>query len=212
MLYIDQPGQTGLSYDVLANGTQDLTDGSGTVIISDFSSRVPGQNNTFLVGTFSSQLLNSSANGTTNAARAVWHFAQVWFQTFPAYKPNDNRISIWTESYGGHYGPSFASFFEEQDMKIANKTWTEVGDTHIIHLDTLGIINGCVDAQVQEPSYPQMAYNNTYGIKAINESMFQSSVDAYTVPGGVRELIKTCRWLAAEGEHTKQGKNDSVNK
>jgi carboxypeptidase C (cathepsin A) len=211
MLYIDQPDQTGLSYDVLANGTQDLTDGSGSVTISDFSSGVPGQNNTFLVGTFPSQLLNSSANGTTNAARALWHFAQVWFQTFPAYKPNDNRISIWTESYGGHYGPSFASFFEEQNMKIANKTWTEVGDTYIIHLDTLGIINGCVDVQVQEPSYPQMAYNNTYGIKAINESVFQSSLDAYTAPGGVRDLINTCRSLAAEGDPTNQGNNVTVN-
>jgi carboxypeptidase C (cathepsin A) len=211
MLYIDQPDQTGLSYDVLANGTQDLTDGSGNVILSDFSSGVPIQNNTFLVGTFSSQLLNSTANGTTNAARALWHFAQVWFQTFPAYKPNDNRISIWTESYGGHYGPSFASFFEEQNMKIANKTWTEAGDTYIIHLDTLGIINGCVDAQVQELSYPQMAYNNTYGIKAINESLFQSSVDAYTAPGGIRDLINTCRRLAAEGDPTNQGNNVTVN-
>ena len=91
----------GLSYDVLLNGTQDLLDPSGDVVISDFMNVVPKQNNTFLVGTFPSQLLNSSANGTTNAARALWHFAQVWFQTFPAYKPNDNRVSIWTESYGG---------------------------------------------------------------------------------------------------------------
>jgi carboxypeptidase C (cathepsin A) len=209
MLYIDQPDQTGLSYDVLANGTQDLTD--DTMTLSDFSSGVPEQNNTFLVGTFSSQLLNSSANGTTNAARALWHFAQVWFQTFPAYKPNDNRISIWTESYGGHYGPSFASFFEEQNMKITNQTWTEVGNTYIIHLDTLGIINGCVDVQVQGLSYPQMAYNNTYGIKTINESVFQSSVGAYTIPGGVRDLINTCRSLAAEGDPTNQGNNVTVN-
>ena len=211
MLYIDQPDQTGLSYDILANGTQDLTDGSGNVMISDFSSGVPTQNNSFLVGTFPSQLLNSSANGTTNAARALWHFAQVWFQTFPDYKPNDDRISIWTESYGGHYGPAFASFFQEQNMKIANKTWTEVGDTYYIHLDTLGIINGCVDVQVQEPSYPQMAYNNTYGIKTINESVYQAALDAYTMPGGVRDLISTCRSLAAEGDPTNQGNNLTVN-
>jgi carboxypeptidase C (cathepsin A) len=211
MLYIDQPDQTGLSYDILANGTQDLTDGSGNVAISDFSGGVPTQNNTFLVGTFPSQLLNSSANGTTNAARALWHFAQVWFELFPAYKPNDDRISIWTESYGGHYGPAFASFFEEQNMKIANKTWTEVGNTYYIHLDTLGIINGCVDVQVQEPSYPQMAYNNTYGIKAINGFVYQASLDAYTMPGGVRDLISTCRRLAAEGDPTNQGNNDTVN-
>jgi hypothetical protein len=77
MLYIDQPDQTGLSYDILANGTQDLTDDSGNVTISDFSSGVPTQNNSFLVGTFPSQLLNSSANGTTNAARALYVFRMI---------------------------------------------------------------------------------------------------------------------------------------
>jgi len=146
MLYIDQPDQTGLSYDILANGTQDLTDASGNVTISDFSSGVPTQNNTFLVGTFPSQLLNSTANGTTNAARALWHFAQVWFQTFPAYKPNDNRISIWTESYGGHYGPSFASFFEEQNhvhlmrlsvALIPNRTYKQARATYSTRLPAI---------------------------------------------------------------------------
>lgn len=211
MLYIDQPDQTGLSYDTLNNGTQDLTDGSGNVAISDFSSGVPKQNNTFIVGTFPSQNLNSSANGTTNAARALWHFAQVWFENFPAYKPNDDRISIWTESYGGHYGPAFAAFFEQQNMKIASKTWTEVGNTYYMHLDTLGIINGCVDVQTQELSNPQMAYNNTYGIQAINQSVYQASVDAYTMPGGVRDLINTCQTLAAAGDPTNQGNNITVN-
>lgn len=114
-LYIDQPNQVGLSYDVLVNGTQDLLNPSGDVIVDDFTSGVPKQNSTFLVGTFPSQLLNSSANGTTNSARTLWHMAQVWFQTFPKYKPNDGRVSIWTESYGGHYGPAFAAFFEEQN-------------------------------------------------------------------------------------------------
>lgn len=97
MLYIDEPNQVGLSYDILANGTQDLTDGSGNVAILDFSNAMPKQNDTFLVGTFPSQLLNSSANGTTNAARALWHFAQVWFQTFPDYKVNfKHRYTIIT--------------------------------------------------------------------------------------------------------------------
>ena len=200
-----------MSYDILVNGTQDLFDPSGDVITDDFSNGVPQQNNTFLIGTFPSQLLPSSVNGTSNAARSIWHFAQVWFQTFPDYKPNDNRISIWTESYGGHYGPAFANFFQEQNEKIANGTWSDVGETYDIHLDTLGIINGCIDTLVQEPSYPEMAFNNTYGIKAINRTVYDQSIAAFTAPGGVRELIEICRALAAEGDPENQGSNATVN-
>ena len=88
-------------------------------------------------------------------------FRPVWFQTFPDYKLNDNRISIWTEFYGDHYGPAFANLFEVQNEKIANGTWSDVGETYEIHLDTLGIINGYIDTLTQEPSYPKMAFNNT---------------------------------------------------
>lgn len=97
MLYIDQPNQVGFSYDVPTNGTRDLTSGNTTTV--DFSTTpIPEQNNTFYVGTFSSGDQNTTANDTQNAAKAMWHFAQAWFQEFPAYKPSDDRISIWTES------------------------------------------------------------------------------------------------------------------
>ncbi|KAK4965231.1 hypothetical protein LTR28_003502, partial [Elasticomyces elasticus] len=211
MLYIDQPVQTGLSYDTLTNGTVDITDSAASVTVADFSAGVPTQNNTFLVGAFPSQDTNSTANGTANAARAIWHFAQVWFQTFPDYKPNDDRISIWTESYGGRYGPAFTAFFEEQNMKIANGTWKEAGAMHYLHLDTLGIVNGCIDLQVQEPSYAEMAYNNTYGIQAINQSIYNAAMEAYTMPGGTRDLIAQCRELATLYDSSNKGNNASVN-
>jgi carboxypeptidase D len=96
MLYIDQPVQVGFSYDYATNGTLDAA--SGNVTMEDFSNGVPEQNNTFYVGTFASQAQSQTANDTFNAARSLWHFAQTWFTEFPDYKPNDDRISIWTES------------------------------------------------------------------------------------------------------------------
>jgi hypothetical protein len=78
MLYIDQPTQTGFSYDILTNGTLDQF--TSTISIADFSDGIPESNNTFLVGTFPSQNQNSTANTTTNGAEAVWHFAQAWLQ------------------------------------------------------------------------------------------------------------------------------------
>ncbi|KAF2232887.1 putative carboxypeptidase S1 [Viridothelium virens] len=210
MLYIDQPNQTGFSFDDLVNGTQDLLDPSRNITIGFPNGTIPMQNHTFLVGTFPSQNNHTSANGTTNAARALWHFAQVWFQSFPEYKPNDDKISIWTESYGGHYGPAFTAFFQEQNMKIKNGTWNEAGETYYMHLDTLGIINGCVDLQLMVPSYPRFAYNNTYGIQAINESIHSKALDVFYGPHGVRDSIANCRAKAAVSDPRNQGDNPMV--
>lgn len=39
-------------------------------------------------------------------------------------------------------------------------------------MDTLGIINGIIDEQIQAPYYPEFAVNNTYGIKSINDTIY----------------------------------------
>ncbi|KAJ5134652.1 hypothetical protein N7448_000328 [Penicillium atrosanguineum] len=210
MLYIDQPNQVGFSYDVATNGTFDQL-GAGWNV-SKWEHGVPVQNNTFYVGTTTSQNAQASANGTENAARSLWHFAQTWFTEFPHYKPHDDRVSIWTESYGGRYGPAFTAFFQEQNEKIEKGTIAAASESHYIHLDTLGIINGCVDLLVQEPTYPKMAYNNTYNIETINQTVYENALDAWSRPGGCKDLIMNCRALAAEGDPHMHGNNETVNK
>jgi len=157
MLYLDQPVQVGFSYDVITNGTFNIA--SDEVSPADFTNGFPTPNNTFMVGTFSSQNGKFTANSTTHAAHALWHFAQTWFEEFPFYKPDDEKIHLWTESYGGIYGPNFFSFFQQQNEKISNGTITEPG-SHYLHLDTLGLINGCIDYEIMQLAYLDMAYNN----------------------------------------------------
>ena len=81
MLFLDQPTQVGLSYDTLQNVTVDLAYG-GVTVLQD-NDTIPEQNTTLLVGTFPSQDGNNTALGSRNAAIAIWHFAQTWFQEFP---------------------------------------------------------------------------------------------------------------------------------
>jgi carboxypeptidase C (cathepsin A) len=167
---------------------------------------VPKQNNTFLVGTFPSYDETITTNGSTNAAVALWHFAQAFFQEFPDYKPNDNRVSIWTESYGGRYGPTTASFFQRQNELINNGS-TANGDKYAIHLDTLGIINGCVDVLSMQQSYPNIAFNNTYGLQTISQSDYSNAMDLFPM---CAEQILACRAMAARLDPTNQGGNRQV--
>ncbi len=210
MLFLDQPTQVGLSYDTLHNVTVDLASGETTLLSEN--GIIPEQNTTLLVGTLPSQDRNNTAQGSRNAAIAIWHFAQTWFQEFPGYRPNDSRVSIATESYGGRYGPAFAAFFQEQNAKIENGTWhDDDGENYVINLDTLILINACIDRQVQWPSYPHMAYNNTYGIQAVNETIYLGMVDAYEREGGCRDQIDECRALASAYDPENRGLNATVN-
>jgi carboxypeptidase D len=83
MLYLDQPVQTGFSYDTLINGAIDETD-LPYVVIQDkaATSPPPAGNSTFLRGTFSSQNFKTTANTTATAALAAWNFLQVWLQQY----------------------------------------------------------------------------------------------------------------------------------
>ncbi|KAF1915587.1 Alpha/Beta hydrolase protein [Ampelomyces quisqualis] len=209
MLFLDQPVQVGMSYDKLTNITTNMD--TGAVKVADFWNGVPAQNASFYVGTHASQNYNLTTRGTENSARALWNFGQVWFQEFPQHKPNDDRISIATESYGGRYGPAFAAYFQEQNERILNGTWDEQGQTHLLHLDTLFIINGCIDRYVQWPAYPRMMYNNTYGIKAVNESRYEGVINDLYRKGGCLDRIEECRNLSLAYDSTNQGFNPSVN-
>lgn len=211
MLYVDQPVQVGFSYDTLRNVTRDLLTGSIRTLQPE--DPVPQQNVTFHVGTLPSGDRNSTSQGSRNAAVALWHFSQVWFGQFPHYHPNDDRISISTQSYGGRYGPAFAAFFEEQNEKIENGTWKRMeGEKFVLNLDTLLIVNGCIDRKTQWPSYPVMAYNNTYDIETLNETWYYSMIDAFEREGGCSDQIDECQRQATLYDPENYGLNETVNR
>ncbi|PVH95835.1 carboxypeptidase-like protein S1 [Periconia macrospinosa] len=209
MLYFDQPVQVGFSYDTLQNVTMDLVNGRVTLL--NETTEVPEQNSTLLTGTLPSREPNNTAFGSVNGAVASWHFLQSWFQEFPHYLPNDTRISLAAQSYGGRYGPAMMSFWEEQNQRIENGTWDGgEGEQFILHLDTLMIVSGCVDRYVQYPYYPQQAFrDNGYGIEAVNETVYKRMVEA--IPECL-ERIQTCRDAAELGDPQNLGINATVNR
>ncbi|KAI1818103.1 alpha/beta-hydrolase [Poronia punctata] len=202
MLYIDQPVQTGFSYDSLINGTIDETALPFVVTPTEDYEDVDHYT---LAGTFASQNPATTANTTAVAAAAAWHFMQIWMKNFPVYTPKDNKFSMWGESYAGHYVPTMSDYFETQNKKIAHG---EIDGGVPLHLDTVGLINACVDIGVQMPFYPIMAHNNTYGIQINNETEYKLSVEAWPA---CKEAIDSCRALGDEKDPKALGNNEEVN-
>lgn len=205
ILFIDQPNQVGFSYDVLRNGSLDL-------LSSEYSfppaAHVPSRqpSYTFLNGTFSSNSTWSTANTTAIAAGAVWHIVQGFLGAFPQYNPaqyssTDQKynssngpvaINLFTESYGGKYGPAFAAFWEDQNERLRNGELPR-NTTLEIQLSSLGILQGCVDDLIQGPFYPRFAYDNTYGIQAISLQDQQNAASSFYSQGGCQQKIQDCR-------------------
>src|SRR6187402_141326 len=102
----------------------------------------------------------SSTTSTVTAAPYVWKLLQAFFAQFPKYSNRD--FGIFTESYGGHYGPGeqtmkdslvlsltrpeFASYFNYQNLAI--EAGVVIGQP--ISLVALGINNGWFDPIIQE--------------------------------------------------------------
>lgn len=217
ILYVDQPNQVGFSYDTPTNGSLNLF----TSIVAQPPTDVPsGQPDyTFLNGTFSSNDANKTANTTEIAARAIWHMLQGFLGTFPQYnpgtysnstKPGAVGVNLFTESYGGKYGPAFATFWEQQNM-LRKTGFIASNKTLEINLSSLGIMQGCVDDLVQGQFYPIFANNNTYGIQALSLTDQQTAASSFLSANGCQQLIQSCRNAVTFYDPADQGDVTTVN-
>ena len=119
-----------------------------------------------------------SVTSTVTAAPYVWTFLQAFYASFPQYE--NRNFGIFTESYGGHYGPEFADYFESQNAAIAKGTVT--GEK--IDLIALGINNGWFDPTLQYKAYVDFSYNNTYKpiITAAQHTTYTNTYNSKCVP------------------------------
>ncbi|GKZ45657.1 hypothetical protein AbraIFM66951_008331 [Aspergillus brasiliensis] len=84
---------------------------------------------------------------TDIAARATWEVLQGFLGGLSQLdsEVKSKEFNLWTESYGGHYGPAFFNYFYEQNSKIASGTVNGVE----LNFNSLGIINGIIDEAIQ---------------------------------------------------------------
>ncbi|KAL4902501.1 hypothetical protein BDW74DRAFT_157917 [Aspergillus multicolor] len=179
LLFISQPLGVGFSYADIEEGS--LNPFTGIVEDGSFAG-VQGRYPT----------INATLTDTTElAANAAWEVVQGFLGGLPQLDSTvkSKDFSLWTESYGGHYGPAFFNHFYEQNQKIRNGTVEGIE----LNFNSLGIINGIIDEAIQAPHYPEFAVNNTYGIKAVNETVYNYMKFANEMGNGCQDQIALCK-------------------
>ncbi|PUU73991.1 Alpha/Beta hydrolase protein [Tuber borchii] len=238
MLFIDQPNQVGLSFDVPTNGTVALLDPNGS-----YRPNTTAPKNTKYYGDLGYTdeefaNLEDYSDVYTGLPFSTEHFPRVirnLQQTRPKYplclpgtfckpgwltspiQPNSTGINLFAESYGGKYGvlipyqTKFSAYFEEQNEKRETGELSK-NNTVELHLESLGIINGCVDSAIQTPWYPKYANANPYGIKIISDKVRDAALNDYSKPDGCLARIQKCRSLLKESDPQSFGDSDTVNR
>ncbi|KAK9772802.1 putative Alpha/Beta hydrolase protein [Seiridium cardinale] len=143
-----------------------------------------------------------TVTSTVTAAPFVWKLLQAFFTQFPQYESRD--FGIFTESYGGHYGPEFAHYIETQNAAIDSGSVS--GEK--VNLVALGINNGLYDEKIQYKADIQFAYNNTYR-KLITAAQVTTLDNAYT--SKCLPLLEKCTGLTGADTYCEEAFNTCDN-
>ncbi|KAI9070300.1 alpha/beta-hydrolase [Trametes sanguinea] len=127
-------------------------------------------------------------NSTFAAAPAVWTAFQVLFESKEFAKFQSREFIFATESYGGHYGPEFVTYFDQQNSNIRNGSL----EGEEINVSALMINNGWYDPLIQNEAYVEFAtFAPGYGqlqsdevLAKLNQSFFE--------PGGCKDQELAC--------------------
>lgn len=84
--------------------------------------------------------------------------------------------------------PAFFHYFQSENAKIQDGSSP---GTPLV-MNSLGIGNGIINERIQAPHYPEFAVNNTYGIKAYNDTVYNYARFAHNMMNGCRDQIDLC--------------------
>lgn len=178
MLFLSQPLGVGFSYSGVEPGSLDPYFGT---FLNSSQAQPDGRY----------PVIDATKIDTTDlAAVAAWEVLQGFYSALPQLDSDvkSKVFNLATESYGGHYGPAFFNYFQKQNDRIANGS---AQGTHLT-MNSLTIINGIIDEMIQAPYYPLMANNNTYGIVALNDTVYNYEQFALRMKNGCLDMLQTC--------------------
>ncbi|SNX85794.1 probable carboxypeptidase 2 [Melanopsichium pennsylvanicum] len=183
MLFIDQPATTGFSYTRLVPGYVDPSTESLIVLPNKTCPEYAQGYGT--CGTYSAPNVTLTANSTESAAKNFYRTLQGFMGAFPQFSREDFHFA--TESYGGHYGPIFNKYIEDQNARGESKA-------HRIKLKSVMIGNGWYSPEVQYAAYYNFTVSpgNTYDYRPFNSSVEQMMYNNIFGPGNCLDQIRDC--------------------
>ncbi|KAJ9353715.1 hypothetical protein DTO027B9_5158 [Paecilomyces variotii] len=182
MLYIDQPTQTGFSYSIPVPGYVDSDTGD---IITLPNNTCPDYAKDSSCGTYSYPNVTLTANSTDAAAPNFYRALQGFMGAFPQY--SREKFHFTTESYGGHYGPVFNEYIEQQNKNLAP-------GAKEIKLESVMIGNGWYDPIIQYQAYYNFTVypGNTYDYLPYNASITSLLYNNLYGPGNCLDQLLDC--------------------
>ncbi|PQE13154.1 serine carboxypeptidase protein [Rutstroemia sp. NJR-2017a BBW] len=178
MIYIDQPTQVGFSYSIPVNGYVDPSSGF-TITLPNAT--CPDYAESYgSCGTYSYGNESLTVN-STQAGAPYFGF----MGAFPKYSRNGFHFA--TESYGGHYGPIYNEYIEEQNAK-------NITGAHKISLESVFIGNGWYDPLIQYQAYYNFTVwpGNTYDYSPFNASVQAQFYNNLYGAGNCVDQVKDC--------------------
>ncbi|PFH51148.1 hypothetical protein AMATHDRAFT_143154 [Amanita thiersii Skay4041] len=134
-------------------------------------------------------------DSTLSAAPPVWQAFQILFESGEFSKFQSRELILATESYGGHYGPAFVTYFDQQNALIQSG---QIQGEQVV-VSRLMINNGWYDPLIQNKAYLDFATNAPgYGQLQSDDVLQQMSED-YFAPGGCKEQEEAC-YAAGDGK------------
>ncbi|KXN82867.1 Carboxypeptidase S1 [Leucoagaricus sp. SymC.cos] len=129
-----------------------------------------------------------TVNSTLSASPFVWKAFQVLFESGEFSKFQSREFIFATESYGGHYGPAFVTYFNQQNQLIREG---KIKGEEVV-VSALMINNGWYDPLIQNKAYVDFATNAPGYGQLQSDKVIKQLNDAYFGPRGCKEQEQAC--------------------
>jgi len=127
-------------------------------------------------------------NSTFTAAPWIWKAFQILFESQLFSKYESREFILSTESYGGHYGPEFVTYFDQQNTAISSG---KVKGEKIV-TSALVINNGWYDPLLQNEAYVYFAIDAPGYGPLVNETIAKQLLTSFYGKGGCKEQEEAC--------------------